>query len=122
MRLDGARDLQSLLEALVKRYRLTGAVIATDAGGVQAQVGEPVEDLPGLAAAIDPRVLPRYFANGELDAYADIPAPGLIALLMHRRTDSAQADRDELAIVSDYNVARQMTDELRAGMARLRAS
>lgn len=121
VRLDTARDLQSLLEALVRRYQLTGAVIATDAGVIQAHVGGPVDDLPGLAAAIDPRVLPRYFANGPLDAYADIPKPGLIALLLRNRPEGGEGERDPLAVVSDYNVARQMTEELRNGMVRIGA-
>lgn len=116
--LENARDLQSLLEAIVHRYRLLGAVIATDSGEVKAQFGGAVSDLESLAAAIDPTVLPRYFANGPFDAYVDIVAPGLIALLMRQRPDE-EMDRDELAMVSDYNVAKQMTEELRAGIARL---
>ena len=116
--LDSAKDLQSLVEAVVLRYKLLGGVVATDSGEVKAQFGGAVNDLQSLAAAIDPTVLPRYFANGPFDAYVDIVAPGLIALLMRQRPEE-EANRDELAMVSDYNVAKQMTEELRAAIARL---
>jgi hypothetical protein len=113
-----AEDLQSLIEAVVHRYKLLGGVIASDSGEVHAQFGGGFSDLQSLAAAIDPTVLPRYFANGPFDAYVDIVAPGLIALLMRQRPEE-EANRDELAMVSDYNVAKQMTEELRAAIARL---
>jgi hypothetical protein len=40
---------------------------------------------------------------------------------MRQRPDD-ELERDELAMVSDYNVAKQMTEELRAGLARLGGS
>jgi hypothetical protein len=116
--LDDADNLDQLLEAIVRRYHLLGGVIATDAGVVQAQYGGAVSDLEQLAAAIDTSVLPRYFANGPFDAYVDIVAPGMIALLMRQRPDG-ETERDELTMVSDYKVAKQMTEELRAEMVRI---
>src|SRR5688572_26735714 len=127
-----AADLQSLLQAIVKRYRLMGAVVATAAGEVRAQVGPSLADatdgfgaalaghtesLVGLAQAIDGKTLPRYFSQGVLDAYADVPQPGLVALFMRERTNPTQPT--ELELVSDYNIAKEMTAELRSGMQRL---
>ena len=127
-----ATDLQSLLEAVVKRYRLMGAVIATTTGAVRAQVGPSLaeatdgfaaalaghpDSLVGLAAAIEGRTLPRYFSQGVLDAYADLPSPGLVALFMRERANTKTPT--ELELVSDYNVAKEMTLELRSGMQRL---
>lgn len=117
--LHSAGDLQSLLEAIVRRYQLLGGVVANNAGVVQAQTGGAVQDLQSLAAAIDVSVLPRYYANGPLDAYVDIVGPDLIALLMRERPDGGDG-RTELGMVSDYNVAKEMTEELRAGISRLR--
>ena len=127
-----ASDVQSLVEQIVRRYGLMGAVVATDAGEVRAHVGPALADatdgfaaalagdansLASLADAIRGKTLPRYFSQGVLDAYADIPAPGLIALFMRDRAD--QGERSELQLVSDYNVAKEMTDELRTGLQRL---
>src|SRR5215212_2466829 len=95
-----AGDLQSLLDRLVARYRLVGAVVATKSGGVVAQVGPSLVDandgfaaalagdpgsLASLATAIEGKTLPRYFSQGVLDAYADLPSPGLVALFMRDR-------------------------------------
>ena len=128
----GAADLQSLLESVVKRYRLMGAVVATSAGEVKAQVGPSLaeatdgfaaalaghaESLAGLAQTIEGKVLPRYFSQGVLDAYADLPAPGLVALFMRERANTASPT--ELELVSDYNIAKEMTLELRSGIQRL---
>jgi hypothetical protein len=130
-----ATDLQSLLEALVKRYRLMGAVVATTAAAVRAQVGPSLaeatdgfaaalaghaESLVGLAQAIEGKALPRYFSQGVLDAYADVPQPGLVALFMRERTNPTPPT--ELELVSDYNIAKEMTAELRTGMQRLTTS
>lgn len=119
--LDDATDLQSLLDALVQRYALLGGVIATHAGAVLAQTGSALTDLKQLAAAIDPTVLPRYFANGPFDAYVDIVGDGLIALLMRERGDP-DAERTQLAMVADYNVAKDMTEELRFHIQRITES
>ena len=116
--LNNAVDLQSLLEAVVRRYRLLGGVIADNNGAIQAQTGGAVQDLQSLAAAIDVRVLPRYYANGPLDAYVDIVGPNYIALLMRERPDGEEG-RTELGMVSDYNIAKQMTEELRVGILRI---
>jgi hypothetical protein len=127
-----AADLQSLLEAIVRRYRLMGAVVATNEGEVLARVGGALEDatdgfeaalagdagsLRSLADAIQGKALPRYFSQGALDAYADKPSPHSIALFM-RRVDSAH-DRSELQMVSDYQLAKELADELRQGMVRM---
>lgn len=129
-----AADLTALLEAIVRRYGLIGAIVATNTGEVRARVGgvalEEAKDgfeaalagetgsLKSLAGAIEGKALPRYFSQGELDAYADIPAPGLIALFMRKRPDPA-SERSELEMVSDYNVAKHMIDDLRRGMKTL---
>jgi hypothetical protein len=125
-----ASDLQSLVNALVKRYRLMGAVVATITGEVRAHVGPALaeardgfasalaghpQSLIELASAIEGKTLPRYFSQGELDAYADLPTPGLVALFMRQRTSPPT----DLELVSDYNVAREMTLELRNGLQRL---
>ena len=127
-----ASDLQSLLEGIVKRYRLMGAVVASTDGEVRAQVGPSLaeatdgfaaalaghtESLVGLAQAIEGKALPRYFSQGVLDAYADVTQPGLVALFMRERTNPTAPT--ELELVSDYNIAKEMTAELRSGMQRL---
>jgi hypothetical protein len=127
-----ADDLQSLVEAVVQRYRLLGAVVASKAGDVRARVGPSLEaatdgflaalaghgdSLAQLAAAIEEKTLPRYFSQGELDAFADLPKPGLVALFIRKRPETSQ--RSELEFVSDYNVAKEMTLELRNGIERL---
>ena len=126
-----AADVQSLLQAIVARYSLMGAVLATDQGEVRAQVGPSLDDatdgftaalaghkesLAGLAGAIAGKTMPRYFSQGELDAYADTPGPGLVALFMRQR---GAGDRSELQMVSEYKTAQEMTDEFRAGLRRL---
>lgn len=115
--LSDAHDLQSLLEVLVKRYRLLGGVIANDRGIVLAQSGGAVQDLQQLAAAIDVSVLPRYYSNGPYDAYVDLLGKGMMALVM--REHPAGEERSELTMVSDYAVAKEMMEELRAAVARL---
>ena len=119
--LNDAHDLQSLLDAIVRKYRLMSGVIARESGEVLAQSGTAVTDLTDLAAAIDPRVLPRYFANGPYDAYVDIIGGGMIALLMRER-GSDEAERSQLAMVSDYNIAKDMTEELRTAVRRITAA
>jgi hypothetical protein len=131
--INDAADLQTLLAAIVRRYHLIGAVVATRDGDVLARVGGALEDasdgfeaaiagdpgsLRSLADAIEGKTLPRYFSQGALDAYADRPAPDVVALFM-REVNGAASERDELQMVSDYNVAKEMTAELRTGMARL---
>ena len=131
--INDAADLQSLLEAIVQRYRLVGAVVATNDGDVLARVGGALEDagdgfeaalagdagsLRSLANAIEGKALPRYFSQGELDAYADQPAPHVVALFM-RDVGATGGERGDLQMVSDYNVAKEMTAELRSGMTRL---
>jgi hypothetical protein len=128
-----AADLQTLLEAIVRRYQLRGAVIANHNGHVRARVGGSLADatdgfeaaiagdsgsLKNLAEAIEGKTLPRYFSQGTVDAYADSPAPGLVVLYMRERPD-VNRERGELEMVSDYNVAKEMTEELRAGITRL---
>ena len=131
--INDAADLQSLLEAIVRRYHLVGAVVATQDGDVLARVGGALEDasdgfeaalagdaasLRSLADAIEGKPLPRYFSQGALDAYADTPSPRVVALFM-RELKHAGSERSELQMVSDYNVAKEMTAELRSGMTRL---
>jgi hypothetical protein len=128
-----AANLQALLEAIVRRYGLKGSVVATRAGAVRARVGSvpdgardgfeaalagDADSLKELAEAIEGKALPRYFSQGSLDAFADLPTPDLVALFMRERADPT-AQRSELQMVSDYNVAREMAAELRAGLARL---
>ena len=128
-----ATSLQALLEAIVRRYGLKGCVVATRAGAVRARVGSTPDgahdgfeaalagdsdSLAELADAIAGKALPRYFSQGSLDAFADLPTPDLVALFMRERTDPA-AERSELQMVSDYSVAREMVAELRSGLARL---
>jgi hypothetical protein len=128
-----AANLQALLEAIVRRFGLKGCVVATRAGHVRARVGEvsdgardgfeaalagDADSLRELAEAIDGKALPRYFSQGNLDAFADLPTPDLVALFMREREDPS-AERTELQMVSDYNVARDMVAELRTGIARL---
>jgi hypothetical protein len=132
VRIHDAADLQTLVEAIVQRYHLMGAVIATREGDVLARVGGALEDaadgfeaalagdagsLRGVADAIDGKVLPRYFSQGSLDAYADQPSPHVVALFMRER--GTAGERSELQMVADYNVAKEMAEELRQGMARL---
>ena len=107
-----AHDVQSLLELIVRRYALMGGIIANGSGQVEAQTGGAVSDLRELAAAIDVSTLPRYYANGNLDAYVDIVTGGRIALFMRERP--LEGERSELAMVSDYQVAKEMMEELRA--------
>jgi hypothetical protein len=127
-------SLQALLESLVQRYGLKGAVVATRTGEVRARVGDGTPDgaddgfeaalagdptiLRELAGAIEGMTLPRYFSQGSLDAYADLPTPGLVSLFMRERPDPG-SERTELQMVSDYNVAKEMVAELRLGLARL---
>lgn len=128
-----ATNLQMLLEDLVRRYGLKGAVVATRAGDVRASVGAQsldtgdgfgaavagdAEVLQGLAHAIDGMTLPRFFSQGSLDAYADLPTADTVALFM-RDPGTAGGERSDLEMVSDYNVAKELVMELRAGMARL---
>ena len=128
-----AADLQTLLEAIVRRYQLVGAVVATQDGEVLARVSGALEDasdgfeaalagdagsLRSLANAIEGKTLPRYFSQGALDAYADQPSPHVVALFM-RDLGGVAGERSELQMVSDYKVAKEMTAELRSGMARL---
>ena len=115
--LNTAHDTQSLLDAVVARYGLLGAVLANEAGEVFARTGSAVSDLKDLAAAIDPRVLPRYYANGPFDAYVDIVGANMIALVMRERPESEP--RTELTMVSDYAVAKDMMQELRTQIARI---
>ena len=127
-------NLQALLESIVQRYGLRGAVVAARTGDVRARVGDGTPDraddgfeaalageptiLKELADAIESMTLPRYFSQGSLDAYADLPTPGLVALFMRERADPG-VERTELQMVSDYNVAKDMVAELRSGLARL---
>jgi hypothetical protein len=129
-----ATNLQALLESIVQRFSLIGAVVASRTGDVRARVGDGTVDraadgfaaalagdgtvLSGLAGAIEGMTLPRYFSQGSLDAYADLPTPGLVALFMRERGDQAK-EPSELQMVSDYTVAKEMVAELRAGLARL---
>jgi hypothetical protein len=112
-----ARDLQSLLDLIARRYKLVSGILVTSAGDVRASNGELTADLQALARAIDPQVLPRYFANGPYDAYGDIVGTDLIALLMRERGSSEQPS--ELSMVSDYNVAKEMMEEVRAAVRKL---
>jgi hypothetical protein len=118
--LSATHDIQALLDAIVQRYHLASGLLITKDGVTRAQAGELVADLEGLARAIDPSVLPRYFANGPFDAYGDIVADGLIALLMRQRGEN-DPERSELAMVSDYNVAKEMMEELRDHLQRIAA-
>jgi hypothetical protein len=114
--LSGAADLQSLLEATARRYDLVSGILVTSGGVVKASTGTLTADLEALARAIDPQVLPRYFANGPYDAYGDIVGSDLIALLMRER-DSGEPS--ELTMVSDYNVAREMMEEVRSNVRKI---
>jgi hypothetical protein len=114
-----ATDLQSLLELIVQRYQLLGGVIADSSGTVKAQTGGAVKDLQELATVIDVSVLPRYYANGPYDAYVDLVGNGMIALLMRERP--AGMERSELGMVSDYAVAKEMTEELRIAIKKMGA-
>jgi hypothetical protein len=131
--INDAADLQTLLEAIVRRYQLVGAVVASQDGEVLARVSGALENatdgfeaalagdsgsLRSLANAIEGKALPRYFSQGALDAYADQPSPRVVALFM-RDVSGVAGERSELQMVSDYNVAKEMTAELRSGMARL---
>ena len=115
--LASAIDVQDLLQRLVHRYQLIGGVLADRNGQVQAQSGSAVKDLEQLAAVIDVSVLPRYYANGPLDAYVDIVGDDMIALVM--RETPAGEERTELTMVSNYEVAKELMEELRAGIKRL---
>lgn len=115
--ISAASDLQSLLDAIVRRYNMLSGILVTSVGEVRASNGTLTEDLQGLARAIDPQVLPRYFANGPYDAYGDIVAPDLIALLIRERGSTSPSS--ELSMVSDYQVAKEMMEELRVGIQRL---
>ena len=115
--LSAATDLQSLLDATARRYQLLSGILVTFTGVVRASAGTMTGDLEALARAIDPQVLPRYFANGPYDAYGDIVAPDLIALLMRERDGGDQPS--ELTMVSDYNVAKEMMEELRTAIQKL---
>jgi hypothetical protein len=112
-----ARDLQSLLDVIARRYKLVSGILVTSAGDVRASNGQLTADLQALARAIDPQVLPRYFANGPYDAYGDIVGADLIALLMRERGSSEQPS--ELSMVSDYNVAKEMMEEVRVAVRKL---
>ena len=127
-----AISLKTLLELVVKRYGLTGAVVANLDGVVREKAGagsvESASDgfeaalagdagsLKGLAEAIQGKPLPRYFSEGSRDAFADLPAPGLVAFFMRER---GAGERSELQMVSDYNVAKDACEEIRSGIARL---
>jgi hypothetical protein len=117
--LENASTLQDLLELLVRRYQLIGGVIADRNGVIQAQSGGAVNDLQQLAAIIDVSVLPRYYANGPLDAYVDLIGEGMIALVMRER--GLHEERTELGMVGDYDVAKQLMNELRTALARLQS-
>ena len=116
--LNAPQDMQTLLGAIAERYGLVSGILITQDGVLRAQAGTLVADLQALAQAIDPSVLPRYFANGPFDAYGDFVADGLIALLMRQRGDN-DPERSELAMVSDYQVAKEMMEELRSGLKRI---
>ena len=68
--INDAADLQSLLEAIVQRYRLVGAVVATNDGDVLARVGGALEDAgdgfeAALAATPDPCAASRMLSRGR---------------------------------------------------------